>query len=444
MKSLEARKRLLKGIFEGAVDAVSPYTAVKRYVKLSRAHILRAGTTTYDLRSYRHIICIGAGKGVCGMARAVEEVLGDRLDGGVVVTKYGHSLRLERIHVIEAGHPLPDRNGIKGAERIVELTRGLKRDDLVICLITGGASALLPAPPPGITLRDKQYTTRLLINSGADIGEINTVRKHLSRIKGGRLLKNLYPAEVITLIISDVVGNDPSTIASGPTSPDPTTYHHCMEILKRYGLLQRIPPSVRRYLMDGMRGKIEETPEPGNRIFKRCRNIIVADNLRALLTAKKMALRMGFKTLVLTSTLTGSTHQCAGFMGSIIKEIKCSANPIKPPACIIAGGETTLEVKGRGLGGRNQEFALVLAGIIDGLKGVTVLCAGTDGTDGPTDSAGAFVDSSTLRRARLKGMDWKRYLRENDSYNFFKNLGDLFITGPTGTNVMDMVVAFVE
>ncbi len=428
-------------IFKEGLKAVDPYNAVKRHIR-----VLGPKRVAIDGRRfiYDRLYVLGAGKAVCAMAKAVEELLGPDITEGLVVTKYGHGLRLKRTGVIEAGHPLPDSKGLKGAREVLKLAARATKGDLVIALISGGASALLPAPREGITLAHKQRITELLLRSGAEIQEINAVRKHLSQIKGGGLLKAVYPAGAVTLIVSDVVGDDLSTIASGPTSPDRTTFAGCLEVLERYGLTGKAPRAVIKFLKEGARGLHEETLKPGETIATRCRNIIVARNLQALLAAKKRASSLGFKTVVLTSMLRGDTRWAARFLASIAKEARRSGNPLKTPACILAGGETTLEVRGDGKGGRNQEFALVFALEVAGLGGITLLSAGTDGTDGPTDAAGAFADTQTIERALSLGMDPRAYLAKNDSYTFFKRLGDLIITGPTGTNVMDMAVVIVR
>lgn len=428
------RRRLIaEKIFFAALRAVDPRLSVKAYFKDS----------PLDTGLYEKIFVIGGGKAVCPMAKAVEELYGKRISGGGVVTKYGHGLPLKRVRVFEAAHPVPDSAGERGAKEVLSIASGAGRNDLVITLLSGGASALLAAPK-GITLGEKKRITKLLVNSGATISEINSVRKHLSRIKGGQLMSAVYPASSLTLIVSDVVGDDLSTIASGPTVPDPTSYADALDVLKRYGLTAKAPSGVLKRLRDGADDKLPETPKPGDRRFKRASNIIVAGNLGALEAAKKNALSMGYNTLILSSTVTGPTRFTAGLFSDIIREVKRSGNPASPRACLLLGGETTLKVTGGGMGGRNQEFALVAAARIEGLAGVTVLAAGTDGTDGPTDAAGAFADATTLKRAKRAGLRYEEHLLENDSYRFFKPLGDLFMTGPTGTNVMDIVVAVIE
>jgi hydroxypyruvate reductase len=420
-------------VFLSALKAADPRRSVKSYFKDS----------PLDISRYKNIFVIGAGKAVCPMARAVEELYGERISGGCVVTKYGHGLPLRKVRIVEAAHPVPDRRGWYGARELLRIASRAEKTDLVITLLSGGASALLAAPD-GITLGEKKKITKLLVNSGATIAEINSVRKHLSKIKGGQLMKAVYPASSLTLIVSDVVGDDLSTIASGPTVPDPTTFNDALGVLKRYGLLSKTPPKVLKRIRAGVRGERPETPKPGDKTFKSTANVIVASNSVALEAAKKKAVSMGYNTLILSSSVTGPTRFTADLFSDIIREVKRSGNPVPAPACLLLGGETTLKVAGGGMGGRNQEFALATAARIDGLAGVTVLAAGTDGTDGPTDVAGAFADSTTLKRAKRAGADYGKCLRENDSYRFFKPLGDLFITGPTGTNVMDIVVAVIE
>ncbi|MBI5492410.1 MAG: glycerate kinase [Deltaproteobacteria bacterium] len=439
----KSSRKAAEEIFRAAVSAASPYDSVRSNLKLLSKK-LKIYNLSLDLKSIKNIYLIGAGKAACPMAKAVEDALGSRIKAGCVVTKYNHALKLKYAEVIEAGHPLPDRNGLKGAQKILEIARSAGQGDLVIFLLSGGASALLPAPVEGLSLKDKKRLTGLLIGSGASIQEINTVRKHLSRIKGGRLMDIAYPARVITLIVSDVVNDDISSIASGPTAPDPSTYTDALDVIKRYGLLKKAPPKAISFLKMGASGAIVETPKPGEKVFKNCENIIIVNNSMALRAAKEKASSLGYRSLVLSSTITGPARKAAGFFTSILKEAKKNGNPLRPPCCIIMGGETVVEVRGTGLGGRNQELALASAIGLEGSEGITVLSAGTDGTDGPTEAAGAFADCSTVQRGRSAGLDVRKYLDDNDSYRFFKKLKDLFITGPTGTNVMDIAIGLVE
>jgi hydroxypyruvate reductase len=316
-------------------------------------------------------------------------------------------------------------------------------NDLVIFLVSGGGSALLPLPVEGVTLVEKQATTHELLSCGASIQEINTLRKHLSRIKGGGLAKIVYPATLVSLILSDVIGDPLDAIASGPTVPDSTTYEDCAWILNKYELWGKIPPSVASHIRAGMEGKKEETLKEGDPPFAKVYNLIVGNNLLAMTAAKKAAQALGYRTLLLSSLVEGETREVAKVHAAIAKEVLLSGNPIPPPACILSGGETTVTLKGKGKGGRNQEFALAAALEIAGWKEVLMMSAGTDGTDGPTDAAGAFADGKTVTRAKTMGLDPWSFLKENDSYSFFQRIGDLLTIGPTGTNVMDLRVMLV-
>lgn len=441
------KKEALREIFGAAINAASPYNALHKKLRVAptgKRLLLKAGHTSIDLNKFKRIFVVGGGKAVCPMARAVEELLGNRLTGGLVVTKYGHSQPLKKIRAIEAGHPLPDKFGVEGAEEILRIAAHAGEDDLLIVLLTGGASALLPAPAFGLSLKDKQKASKLLINSGASIDEINTVRKHLSLIKGGHLARTSRPASVLTLIVSDVVGNNLSSIASGPTAPDPSTYADALRIIKTYKLAKEMPEKAMDILRQGTKGALPETPKPIDALFENTSNIIIADNLSALQAAGKKGRAFGLRPVVLSSSVTGNTRETAVFFASVLKEIKNSGNPVKPPACVLMGGETTLKVTGKGLGGRNQEFALALVAALKSAPGIYALSAGTDGTDGPTEAAGAYALPDTLQRAQMLGLDPARHLAQNDSYHFFKSVDGLFITGPTGTNVMDMVIGIVE
>jgi hydroxypyruvate reductase len=364
------------------------------------------------------------------MARAIEQMVGKRITGGLINIKHGHTARLTRIEQNECGHPIPDEAGVRGAQRIADMVREATARDLVICLISGGASALLPLPSPNVGLGDKQATTNLLLGCGATIHEINAVRKHISAIKGGQLAALAAPAHVISLILSDVVGDNLDVIGSGPTSPDASTFQTARAVFDKYGVWNKVPRSIRERLDRGTRGEIPETPKTLDNVDNR----IIGSNRLALDAAAKEAKALGYKTLILSSTIEGETREIAGMHAAIARELRQSGNPLKPPACIISGGETTVTLHGKGKGGRNQEFALAAAVGIAGLDNVLVFSAGTDGTDGPTDAAGAQADGLTLSR----GPEAPRRLANNDSYNFFAPLKDLIMTGPTGTNVMDI------
>ena len=370
------------------------------------------------------------------MALAAPRALGRRIAAGWVNVKdgLGRSRPPSRIVLHECGHPVPDLRGIAGAERIAEIVRSAGRNDLVLCLVSGGASALLPLPAPPITLEEKQETTRLLLASGADIHEINTLRKHISRIKGGELARLAWPARVESLLLSDVIGDDPGVIGSGPTAPDASTFGDALRILDRYRIRKRVPASVRARIEQGARGEIPETLKPGDPVMARVRNTIIGSNRLALAGAARRARELGFRTMVLASEIQGETREVARMHAAIAREICRTGQPLRPPACVISGGETTVTLHGNGLGGRNQEFVLAAAMDIAGLPETVIFSAGTDGTDGPTDAAGAIADGATLSRKP----DAREYLANNDSYHYFEVLGDLVKTGPTHTNVMDV------
>jgi glycerate 2-kinase len=420
-------------IFRHAVGAVDPKTVVERAL----------GETAGEVRSHRSVRVISLGKAAVPMAEAAQLALGDQITGGVAVTKYGYGGRLKRIEVIEAGHPIPDEKGLFGAKKIVEAASGMGPDDLVLVLISGGGSALAPLPAEGLELTDLVETNRLLVNSPADIHEINTVRRHLSGISGGGLARSCVPARVVSLILSDVVGDDVTDIASGPTAPDPTTFRDAAAVIERHGLSGRVPRRAAARLAAGIGGEVPETPKPGDPAFERVTNLVVGSSALALTAAQARARQLGFFPLVLSSGFTGNTHELARFHAAIAREVMSFGRPAPPPACLISGGETTLAVTGAGTGGRNSEFALVFAVATAATDGVFGLFAGSDGTDGPTDAAGAFTAPDTVARAREGGMDPERYLTDNDSYSFFRAIGDLVVTGPTRTNVMDIRLVLV-
>ncbi|HNR14262.1 MAG TPA: glycerate kinase [Thermodesulfobacteriota bacterium] len=430
-------KQDCQAILGAGLRAVDPSEAVKKYVHLVENDLTVAGNR-YSLEQYRNLYVLGAGKASAAMAAGLENVLGERLCGGLVIVKYGYTAQLRSIRSIEAGHPVPDESGLRGARELVALAETFEENDLVFCLISGGGSALLPMPVPGISLRDKQETTRLLLESGASIHEINTVRKHLSAIKGGGLAAAVAPATLISLILSDVIGNNLASIASGPTVPDESTYQDCIQILIRYTLLERIPAAVRTYLEQGAAGEKPETRKRGDPAFSRSHSFIIGSNSQCLEAAAAEAQHLGYHTLILSSFIEGESREAARLHAAILKELLSSGNPVPLPACVISGGETTVTVRGRGCGGRNQEFVLACGMEISGWEGAAVFSANTDGTDGPTDAAGAFADWRMIERAARKQLNPTTFLEENDSYHFFEQLGDLVITGPTRTNVMDM------
>ncbi|OGB92830.1 MAG: glycerate kinase [candidate division NC10 bacterium RIFCSPLOWO2_02_FULL_66_22] len=434
---LDELRKAARRIFDAAVRAVDPAEAVRRHVRREDSR-LRVGQETLDLGGVHQIVVVGCGKAAAPMAAAVEDVLGDRISRGVVVTKYGHVQPTRMVRIHEAGHPVPDDAGIKGAEAILDHVRGLGPKDLVLVLISGGGSALTPAPVDGISLSEKQALTKSLLACGADIREINTLRKHISRVKGGQLARVAQPARVVALILSDIVGDPLDAIASGPTVPDPTTFADALRILDTYRIRGEIPATVRARLEAGTRGEVPETPKPDDPLFARVHNLIVGSNIQALEAARSEAHALGLTPMILSSSIEGETREIARMHAALAREIRTSGNPVTPPACLISGGETTVTLRGSGKGGRNQEFVLAAALDIAGLPETVILSAGTDGTDGPTDAAGAIADGETCLRALALGLNPRAALDGNDAYPFFAKLGDLILTGPTNTNVMDV------
>ncbi len=427
-------KRDARRIFNKALQAADAGSAVRRYLTREprNGDIFLLDTEIYD-----RIYLIAVGKAAVPMAQAVEEIVGVPLTEEIVVTKHGHNGPLRDSVAIEAGHPIPDMAGEKAAARIRKLLQGrLTTRDLLLVAISGGASAILPAPANPVTLKAKQKTTDLLLKAGANIHELNAVRKHLSFLKGGRLAKLAYPANVVSLLLSDVIGDPLDVIGSGPTAPDESTFGKAIAVLERYDLLERVPQIVRSYLEAGAVGQIEETPKPGDAIFDNVRNLVVGSNRLALEAAEKEALELGYGVQILSSNVEGEARDIGLEYAKLLRAVSRGSRP----RCFLAGGETTVTVRGAGKGGRNQELTLAVAIALSGLENAAVLSAGTDGTDGPTDAAGAFASGSTVSRAAELGLDAREYLARNDSYPFFEALGDLIRTGPTGTNVMDIQI----
>jgi hydroxypyruvate reductase len=433
-------------IFQAALRAADPVPAVLRHVR-REGEVLIAGGRRYDLDSVRNVYVIGAGKASARIAVAVEQLLGRRITAGLINAPNANApnaVKLRRVEINQCGHPVPDRRGVAGARRIAQIASDAGPDDLIVCLISGGASALLPLPAPPITLAEKQAVTQLLLHCGANIHEMNCVRKHLSLIKGGHLARLAYPATLLTLILSDVIGDDLDVIGSGPTAPDPTTFRDARAIFEKFRIWNQLPRAVRGRILSMAGTATGETPKPGDRIFRKTRNVIVGSNALAVDAAAREARRLGFHTLVLSTFLEGEAREAARVHASIAKEIRASGRPVKPPACVITGGETTVTVRGKGRGGRNQEFALASALAIAGLRDTVILSAGTDGSDGPTSAAGAIADGTTVARAEALGRNAAAFLASNDSYSFFDALGDLIETGPTGTNVADIQLILVS
>ena len=443
-KQPELRERVLP-ILSAALRAVDPYGAVRRALTRD-GDLLSLGGRQYDLRQIECIFVVGAGKAAAPMARAVEDVLGDRLAaaGSAVNVKRGHAEPTRLVRLQEAGHPIPDEDGLAGTRRIVELARQAGPNDLLLCLISGGGSALLQLPAEGVSLADTQRLTEALLRAGATIDELNAVRKHLSQVTGGGLARLAQPARVASLLLSDVVGNPLDVIASGPTAPDSTTFREARAILERFGLwsAEALPASVLGRLSAGERGELPETPKADDPLFERVHNVIVASNELAALAAVGEAEQRGFHSLLLSTYVEGEAREVARVFAALAREVAASGRPLSRPCCLVAGGETTVTVRGTGRGGRNQELALAAALKLAGLPDVLLVALATDGNDGPTDAAGAVADGTTLARARRLGLDPFAALANNDAYPFFEALGDLLLTGPTNTNVNDLTFIF--
>jgi glycerate-2-kinase len=437
----KARTLALESL-ESAINAVNPRKITKSKLLL-RNSTLYVNEYSFDLRKFKNVYVIGGGKASGSMAEALEEILGNHITNGFLNIPRGSKYKTDGIKLHEASHPIPDESGVKGTRHMLEIAGQAREDDLVICLISGGGSSLMPLPRGEISITDKRELTNDLLKCGATINEINTVRKHISDFKGGWLAKKAYPATILNLILSDVLGDPLDFIASGPTIPDSTTFSDAMKVLKKYDLWDKAPTSIREVLSDGEKGLIPETPKADDEAFKKVYNIVVGNNRLASLAACKYIKSAGLNTLLLTSTLEGEARYVGAMLASIANEVSMSGNPVQKPAGIIAGGETTVTVTGKGVGGRNQELVLAAVLKLKDRDGVVVASLSTDGIDGPTDAAGAIVDGKTLARATKMKMIPEEFLAENDSYQFFSELGGLIFTGPTGTNVNDIAVLVI-
>lgn len=423
-------------IFNAALGAVNPYNSVKNQA----GKIL----SIYKSGRFKSLFVIGFGKASFEMAQSLKDHLEGFITDGIIITRYSHAKGIKLINnikVFEAGHPVPDRNGVSATKKILDLLKKADETTLVVCLISGGGSALLVSPKKPVTLKDKQIVTEFLLKAGADIYEINAVRKHISAVKGGCLAEIGYPARFISLILSDVIGDRLDVIASGPTSSDSSTYDDAWSVIERYGLTDKIPKRITTMIEMGKKGILPETPKADNPVFKKVDNIIVGSNRIAIEAAKDKALGLGFDAMVISDNIQGEARYAGRWLAH--RAIKTKTTGIAKPVCLISGGETTVRVTGKGKGGRNTELALAFAMEIEGIEGVTLLSAGTDGTDGSTDAAGAFADSCIVKSSRAKNIDPIRYLDDNDSYSFFREVNGLFITGPTGTNVMDIQIVLI-
>lgn len=462
-------------ILDAAIRAVDPHQAVLDNIRL-RGERLRVGSKAYPLAELDRILVVGGGKAGTPMTAAVFEVLGGattggRISGGVVNVKYGHTsaaggwrVRYGRggephhapgradtgpVEIHEAGHPVPDAAGLAGAEKIASLLSGLSERDLVLALISGGGSALLPLPARGISLPDYQRLTSLLLASGADITEINILRKHCSQLQGGQLARLAAPAQVAALILSDVVGTPLDAIASGPTVPDRSTFADAWAVLERYHAAEQAPDSVRERLRRGVAGEIADTPKAGDPLFERVNTVVVGDNAIAGRAAVAAAKSLGYDAALLTTFLQGEAREVGRVVAGLAQGIAAGQSDYARPVCLVLGGETTVTLNGSGRGGRNQELALSAAITLGGYElpqgvEVAVVSLGTDGTDGPTDAAGGIATLDSLKRAKAAGLDARAALQDNDSYPFLSALGDLLITGPTQTNVNDLILVMVQ
>ncbi len=442
MARLKLRQDALS-ILIRSLDEVNAERLIRKSVSLSGDE-LRIKDKVINLVQVRRIVVVGCGKSTAAMALAAEDIFGNRLYGGIISVKYGHTLPLQKIQCCEAGHPIPDDAGIAATRRIVALLQELGENDLVLVLLSGGGSALLELPVGGLSLEDMRNTNRILLACGAEIDEINAVRKHLSQVKGGQLSGYAHPADVVTLAISDVIGDPPDAIASGPTVPNSTTFADVWKIVKKYSLECRLPTAVLEHLQCGIEGKVPETPKPGDSTFESSSYEIIGHNRMLLKAGRDAAEELGYQAVILTNRMRGEASHVGGELAALIRNIKSNSCEDKKAVCLLAGGETTVVLSGQGMGGRNQELALAAAIALDSVENGVLLAAGSDGTDGPTDAAGAIVDGTTVSRGREQKIDAIEFLRQHDSYHYLKHTEDLIKTGPTGTNVMDVVICLVK
>ena len=429
-------KRILRSLLDAGLEACNPAQAIADTLHLHNNR-LHAQDFQYDLTHYDRVMCVGAGKASARMAMALEQVLGNRLEGGLVIVPDEYGAPCHKVRILEAAHPIPDGRGVKATKQLLTLTQSLSQHDLLIVLLSGGASSLLCAPSAGLTLADKQRTTRLLLRSGATIQEMNVIRKHVSAIKGGQLIQST-PATILTLIMSDVIGDDLPTIGSGPTVIDPSTFKDAIDILQQYSIWSKVPESVQRHLQQGLAKTIPAPLKLTRQQTLRNRHIILANNRQALEGVAKTAKQLALKPFILPYPLQGEAKEIGSILGGLARDLVEFGNPVHPPACLIAGGEPTVTVNGKGQGGRAQECVLAAAQELAGLTNVFVAGLGTDGTDGPTDVAGAVVDGKTVQRAMKKRLSIEQALHEHDSYTFFQQIRGHIMTGPTGTNVNDI------
>jgi len=439
----DENKRIVLTLLEEGVKASDPIEVIKNSVNVYDGKVIVKGIEKFDLKNFHRIIVIGAGKAAAKMALGLEYILGDMISGGIVTAPKGVKTKPKRIKVLEGDHPIPSNRNVENTEKIIEFLKDRDERDLVIVLISGGGSSLLTIPENDVRIEDIIETNKLLLKCGANIKEINTVRKQICGVKGGKLFaKYIYPSRALTLIISDVIGDDIEVIASGPTAPNKSTAKEAKEILERYGIWNEVPISVKKHIENAM---MKGDKNFNMEVFNKVRNIVISNNMQTLKAINEKAVKMGYNSIIISSRIQGEAREIGKVIGGILIEAHENGIPVKPPATIIAGGETTVTVKGEGIGGRNQELALSVAKTISGYKGITFASMGSDGIDGNTDAAGAIIDWETINRARSMGLNEDEYLRRNDTYNYFKKLGgSLIITGITETNVNDLMIGFVK
>jgi hydroxypyruvate reductase len=436
-------------IGQAALHAVDPGQAVRRFLRWEAAGpaSLRLGEARWDLRQVDRVLLIAVGKAAATMAAAAAQILGSRLTGGLVVTKDGHAAGVAlppQVHIHETGHPVPDARGLAASAAVEALLASATARDRVLVLVSGGASALLPAPVPPLTLDELQAMTTLLLRAGATVNELNTVRKHVDRLKGGQMARAAQPAPVAALVLSDVVGDPLNVIASGPTVPDPTTFATAWAVMEHYRLVDQLPPAIAEHLRAGARGGRPDTPKPGEALFANVHTSLVGSNRLAALAAVEAARQLGYQALLLTTFVEGEAREVGKVAAALAKGMRFHGDPLPPPACLVWGGETTVTVRGQGQGGRNQELALAAALALEGVPDVLVMALATDGTDGPTEAAGGLVDGDTVRSARAQGWEAETALQANDSYHLLDAVDALIRTGPTGTNVNDLLVVLAD
>jgi glycerate-2-kinase len=430
-------------IIKSAIDAVKPSQLIKNQIGLY-GDILQIGERLINLSKFENIYIIGAGKASAFMAQSLEEIMKDKVTYGAVIVKYDHGASCKKVKILEGGHPIIDENGIAATGQILNLVQQAGENDLVICMISGGGSALFEKLPEGISLSDLQEIFKLLLECGAAIEEVNTVRKHLSLVKGGQLARVIAPAACVSLLLSDVIGDPVESIASGPTAADPTTFKDTWQVIEKYGLADRLPEAVKLHLQNGLKGKIPETLKPGDPIFEKTDNIVLGNNFLSLKTAEQTAKELGYNSLILSSQIQGEAKEIAKAISGMILETIASENPIQRPACLLMGGETTVTIRGKGKGGRNQELALsALLSLKNISNPYALVSCGTDGTDGPTDAAGGIILPEMWENAKKLKLNPQEYLAQNDAYHFLEKVDGLIKTGPTGTNVMDIIFALI-